>query len=138
MFINKFKNVNLENNRVDADFEPVDQLHKFFLTKAAKHFPLMVRNRYNTFPFHTTCFFILLNDISSILGFIYFPGSFVQLFCFNCVIVDKRIYHQFFHFFFVESFRLFSIFQTFSQLRTKIYKYTINPKNSLQTKTWLS
>ena len=115
MFINKFKNFNFEGNCVLVDFEPADQLYKLFLfTKAAKYVPLLVSNRYNTFPFRTKYFSILLNDFSC-----YFLGSFVQLFCFNCVIVDERIYQQLFQFFFADSLRLFNIFKTFSPLKTK-------------------
>ena len=117
-------------------YTTADQLYKLFLfTKAVKHFPLMVSNGYNTFPFCTKYFFIVFNYIRSIFGFIYFIDFFVQLFCFNCVIVDKRIYDQLFQLFFVESLRLFNIFKTFSPLKTK--QYSINLKQPLQTKTRL-
>ena len=70
------------------DPEPAHQRHELFLfTKLTEHFPLMVSNGYNTFPFCAKDFLILLNDISGILGFIHFLGSFVQLFCFNSVVV---------------------------------------------------
>ena len=126
MFINKFKNNNFEDNCVPVDFEPADQLHKLFLfTKAAKHFPLMVSNGYNTCPFRTKYFFILVNNMSGIFTFIYFLGSFIQLVCFNRVIVDERIYQQLFHFFFVEPLRFFNIFKTFLSLKTNDNQYPI-------------
>ena len=114
-------------------YTTADQLYKLFLfTKAVKHFPLMVSNGYNTFPFCTKYFFIVFNYIRSIFGFIYFIDFFVQLFCFNCVIVDKRIYDQLFQLFFVESLRLFNIFKTFSPLKTK--QYSINLKQPFANK----
>ena len=89
-------------------------------------------------PFCAKDFFILLNDISGIFRFIHFHGSFVQLFCFNCVVVHERIYQLLFHFFFVESLRLLDVFKTFSPLKTKNNQYTINLKHPLQIKMQLS
>ena len=88
-------------------------------------------------PFCAKDFFILLNDISGIFRFIHFHGSFVQLFCFNCVVVHERIYQLLFHFFFVESLRLLDVFKTFSPLKTKNNQYTINLKHPLQIKMQL-
>ena len=104
------KTLNLKT--VIVDFEPVHQRHELFLfTKPTEHFSLMVSNGYNIFPFCAEVFLVLLNDISGIFSFIHFLGSFVQLFCFSCVIVYERIYQLLFHFFFIESLRLFNVFK---------------------------
>ena len=94
----------------------------------------MMRDSDDNLPFSAKDFFILLNDTSSIFGFIHFFGSFVQLFCFNCVIINEKIYQLLFYFFFfVESPRLLKVFRAF-QLKTKNNRYTINLKHLLQTK----
>ena len=119
-------------------FEPAHQRHKLFLlTKLTEHFPLMVSDSDDALPFHAKDFLILLTDISGIFRFIHFLGSFVQLFCFNCVVVHERIYQLLFHFFFVESLRLLDVFKTFSPLKTKNNQYTINLKHPLQIKMQL-
>ena len=97
----------------------------------------MIHDGNNVLLFHAKDFSILLNDISGIFGFIHFLGSFVQLFCFNCVIVNERIYQLLFYFFFVESLRLLYVFRTFPPLKTKNNQYTINLKHPLTTKMQL-
>ena len=121
MLFYKFKNVDFENNGVLVDFKPAHQSHKLFhFTKPTEHFPLMVHDSDDALPFRMKDFFILLNDISGIFGFIHFLDSFFQLFCFNCVIVYERICQLLFHFFFVESLRVFDIFKTLPPLKIKI------------------
>ena len=138
MFWKTFKNVDFEENGVLVYFEPAHQRHKLFLlTKLTEHFPLIVRDSDDALPFHAKDFLILLNDISGIFRFIHFLGSFVQLFCFNCVVVHERIYQLLSHFFFVESLRLLDVFKTFSPLKTKNNQYTINLKHPLQIKMQL-
>ena len=99
------------------DFKICSQPHKLFiLPKPTEDFSLMVRNSDDVLPFRLREFFILLDDISGIFRFIHFLGSFVQLVCFICVIVNERIYQLLFYFFFVESFRLLDVFRTFPEL----------------------
>ena len=124
MFFYKFKNIDFEDNGVLVDFEPAC-------------FPLMVRDSDDALPFRAKDFFILLNDISGIFGFIHFLGSFVLVFCFNCVVVHERNYQLLFHFFFVKSLRLLDVFKTFPPLNIKNNQYTINLKHPLQTKIQL-
>ena len=97
----------------------------------------MVRDSDDALSFRAKDFFIHLNDISGIIAFIYFLGSFVQVFSFNCVVVHERIYRLLFHFFFVKSLRLLDVFKTFPPLNTKNNQYTINLKHPLQTKIQL-
>ena len=80
--------------------------------------------------FRAKDFFILLSDGSGIFGFIHFLDFFVQLFCFDCVIIRERIYQLLFYFF-VESLCLLDVFRAF-QLKTKNDQYTINLKHPLQ------
>ena len=124
MFFYKFKNIDFEDNGVLVDFEPA-------------YFPLMVRDSDDALPFRAKDFFILLNDISGIFGFIHFLGSFVLVFCFNCVVAHERNYQLLFHFFFVNSLRLLDVFKTFPPLSIKNNQYTRNLKHPLQTKIQL-
>ena len=134
-FCISLKTLIFKNDSVLLDAEPAHRRHKLFpLPKPTEHFPLMMRDSDDNLPFSAKDFFILLNDTSSIFGFIHFFGSFVQLFCFNCVIINEKIYQLLFYFFFfVESPRLLKVFRAF-QLKTKNNRYTINLKHLLQTK----
>ena len=136
MFLYKFfKNVYFEDKGILTDFEIRNQPSKLFLLpKPTEHFPLMVHNSDDSLLFRSKDFFILLNDVSGMFGFIHFLGSFVQLFCLNCVIVNERIYQLLFYFFFVESLRLLNVFRTFPELKAKNNNYTTNLKHPLQTK----
>ena len=130
MLLYKFKNVGFKDDGVLTDPEPAHQHKLFLLPKPTGHFLLMIRDSDYTLLFHGKDFFILLNDISGIFGFIHFLGSFVQLFCFDCVIIRERIYQLLFYFF-VESLCLLDVYRAF-QLKTKNNQCTINLKHPLQ------
>ena len=135
VLVDQFKNIDFKDYRILVDFELTHQPRKLFLLRRpTEHFLLMVRDNDDALPFRVKDFFIPLNDISGIFGFIHFLGSFVQLFRFSCVLVHKRIYQLLLCFFLVESLRLLDVFRTF-QLKTKNKQYTINLKHPLQTKT---
>ena len=131
MLLYKFKNVGFKDDGVLTDPEPAHQHKLFLLPKPTGHFLLLIRDSDYTLLFHGKDFFILLNDISGIFGFIHFLGSFVQLFCFDCVIIRERIYQLLFYFFFVESLCLLDVYRAF-QLKTKNNQCTINLKHPLQ------
>ena len=135
MFINKFKNVNFEGNCVLVDFEPADQLHKLFLfRKVAEHFPLMVCNRYNTFPFRT--------NISSyslmILAASPYLSTFLALSFSSSVSIVSLLMSESISSCSTSSLLSCLIFLiSFSPLKTKNNQYTINLKHPLQTKMQL-
>ena len=113
----EFKNVNFKNDGVLMDFEIPNQPHKLFLLpKPTEHLPLMVCDNADAFLSRAKDFFIFLNDVSGIFRFIHFLGSFVQLFCLNCGIVNETIYQLLLDFFFGEPLRLLDVFRTFPVL----------------------
>ena len=117
MFLYRFKNVYFEDKSVFIDFKTRHQPHKFFLLlKPTDLFPLMIRNSDYALSFRLKYFFILLINIRGIFGFIHILGSFIQLLCFNCVVVNERIYQLLFYFFFVEPLCLLDVFRTFPEL----------------------
>ena len=116
------------------DFEICNQLHKlFFFEKPTKYFPLMIRDSDDALPFCAKDFFILLNDVGGIFEFIHVLGSFVQLFCFNFIIISKQVNQQLFDFTFVESLCLFDVFRTLPPLPPLKTTASLSTKQSFST-----
>ena len=121
MLINQFGNIYFEYYSILVHLVFAYQFCKLFLfSKPTKHFPLMVRYRYNTLPFCAKNFLIFFYDGSSIFRFLYFVSFLVQLFCFSRVIVNDKIYKLLFDFFFSDSSCPLGVFRTSPQLKTKI------------------
>ena len=135
MLLNKFKKVDFKYNCTLVNLQLSYHLYELlFLLEVFKNLPLVKCNRDDALPFHAKNFLVLLDDVSSVFGFLYFVSPLVYFIYFDGIIYRYGLQQLLFDFIFVKTLCLFVGFRVSPQLKTKNNHYTINLKHPLQTK----
>ena len=103
-------------------------LYKLFLLfEAFQSFALIIRHRYDTFPFCAKNFLALFYYINTSSAFCTFSVSSFSFFCFNGVVNSYGLYQLPFDYILVKTFCLLAVFRVSPQLKLKT---TAIPKKS--------
>ena len=106
----------------------------FLLFKPSETLALIIRQRYDTFPFCAKNFLVLFYYISSLFGFLYLLSKLVLVFHIHNIDNDHGLFQLLFDFVLVKTLCLLAVFRVSLQIKTKNTRYAKNLKHSLQTK----